>query len=99
MTVTFEAAKELLAPSTRNELRDHAFGDKEVYFEVDGTTIAEGYSGSSGQSVHINGTEFTGEEACILLALGTLGNVDRNDSGKDDDEPYDGDDDFFPDED
>lgn len=79
--MTFDEVKELLQHTTRHELRDHAFGDKEVYFvTATGEQVAEGYWGSSGASVGVGGTVFEGEEAEQLLKLGALGNVARNDS-------------------
>ncbi|MNI79753.1 hypothetical protein D3C73_1362310 [compost metagenome] len=78
----------MLTPCNRLELRDHAFGDKEVYFETtDGKTVAEGYAGRE-YTLSIGEVEFTGAEARQLLALGNLTKVDRNDSGADDEEPY-----------
>ena len=99
MSVTYEQAIELLSNCDRSELRDHAFGDKEVYFQTkDGNSVAEGYSGSSAVTVCIDGTEFTDSEARHLLTLGTLINVERNDAGGDDEEFEDDDFDRFDDE-
>lgn len=81
MPITFQEAKLLLADCQRSELRDHAFGDREVYFvNAVGDTVAEGYSGSSGSSLHVSGTEFVGKQADELLTLGHQGSVERNDS-------------------
>lgn len=87
MTISFEEASKLLSQCTRNELRDHAFGDREVYFTLNDEEVAEGYLGGGMASVSIKGkgTEFTDGEARQLLALGTLGQVERNDSMDDDD--------------
>lgn len=99
MSVTYEQAIELLSECNRSELRDHAFGDKEVYFETkDGNSVAEGYSGSSAVSVNIGETEFVDDEARHLLTLGTLVNVERNDAGGDDEEFEDDDDGRFDEE-
>lgn len=81
MTMTFDEAKELLSNCRRSELRDHAFGDREIFFtDASGNTVAEGYSGSSGTSVYVNGTEFEGKEGEHLATLGHLGDIERNDS-------------------
>ncbi|MNL63913.1 hypothetical protein D3C87_1880840 [compost metagenome] len=82
MTVTFEQAKELLANCKRSELRDHAFGDREIYFEdAQGVSVAEGYAGSGGYSINfVAGAYFDGTEARELIALGHEGKIERNDS-------------------
>ena len=88
MTVTFEQAKELLAGCERRELKDHAFGDREIYFTKDDKNVAEGYSGSGGPSIMIFGeredqedaTHFNGSEASELNGLGTYMGSERNDS-------------------
>lgn len=86
MTITFDQAKELLSTSNRSELRDHAFGDREVYFEdAQGNEIAAGYYAMTCCDVEFNdGTCFSGEEARILIKMGKLINVERNDSQDDD---------------
>lgn len=85
--MTFEEAKELLMTCKRNELRDHAFGDKEVYFDTpEGEQIAEGYVGMATVSISVQGTEFQDDEAAELLKLGHLVKVERNDGQGDDHE-------------
>jgi len=81
MTLSFEEAKALLSTCTRSELRDHAFGDREIYFEdAAGNAVAEGYSGSGDVSIEISGSHFVGIEAQQLILLGHVGAVERNDS-------------------
>lgn len=78
---------------TRSELRDHYFNDAEVFwFDPQGQLgigdpIAGGYFGPSGYSVWINPNpphgeqgSFRGDEAMQLRKLGTLKNVERNDT-------------------
>lgn len=85
MDITYDEAVELLTNAKRSELRDHFFGDKEVYFTSDDDrSIAEGYSGNSAVSIMVQGTEFTGDQAAELLTLGTLVAVERNDSDTND---------------
>lgn len=75
-----EEAKTLLDGCDRVELRDHAFGDKEVFWDKNGVDIAEGYAGSSMVSVTMEeGTSFTNDDARALMSCGTLGTVCRND--------------------
>lgn len=72
----------LLMSSSREELRDHAFGDAEVYWSRNGKAIAVGYFGStSGVSVTFEGqtTSFLDKDADRLRYLGTLAKVERND--------------------
>jgi hypothetical protein len=79
--VTFDNAKLILAGCTRSELRDHAFGDREIYWtSPSGEPIASGYSSDDGQEVYIEETTFYSTEAVELFACGTLGTVERNDS-------------------
>jgi len=81
--MTFEQAKELLSVCQRDELRDHAFGDREVsWYEKDtGRYVVEGYF--SGTSQHIEFTDsftsFEGSEANALGLIGTARSVERND--------------------
>jgi hypothetical protein len=86
--MTFEEAEQILSETTRSELRDHAFGDREVFWTKDGVEIAGGYFGGRTADVWIGkGVEgwegptgdFEGLEARKLSQLGTLGVVDRND--------------------
>ena len=80
-------AKECLNLCEREELRDHAFGDREIVWTFEGQEVAGGYFGSTGQSVWINklgqpGTEigsFEGDEARELSSCGKLKALHRND--------------------
>ena len=86
--MTFDLAKEILKECTRDELRDHAFGDKELYWKDKfGHLIATGYVSSSDSDCGMTGFDviFTGSEARELAKLGKLGQVERNDSMEDDD--------------
>jgi len=83
-------AKELLDDCVRSELQDHAFGDAEVYWEKDGTGLAEGYFGRSGHHVWIADGDgigvsatFQGVEADELRKHGKKGLIERNDAGDD----------------
>lgn len=85
--MTFDLAKAILAESIRDELRDHAFGDKEICWRNNyGQLVATGYVGSSGAECGMAGFDvsFSEAEARELARLGTLGNVERNDSMDDD---------------
>lgn len=85
--MTFDLAKEILIKSIRDELRDHTFGDKELYWRNKfGHLIATGYISSSDSDCGMAGFDviFTGSEARELAKLGTLGQVERNDSMDDD---------------
>lgn len=80
-----EEAKKLLDGAKRHELKDHAFGDVEVYW-VKGKEIACGYfNGGPADSVSVfkpteDATTFDGDDARALRQCGTLGEVSRNDS-------------------
>ena len=80
----FERAKALLSQATRSELQDHAFGDAEVTWELDGAMVGEGLFGSEyyGMSVTLNGEDvpFSGKQARELRLLGKRGLIERNDS-------------------
>lgn len=81
MTITFEQAKELLSKSYTCHLRDHAFGDSELYWENEaGETVASGYSGGGMTEVCVGETKFEGKEAEALELLGQFRSVSRNDS-------------------
>jgi len=81
MTMTLEQAKELLAGTKREELRDHAFGDCEVYWnDANGEEVASGYFGTDVSEVGIGEATFTGTDAVALRHAGTLGGAGRNDS-------------------
>lgn len=85
-----EETRTLLSTLKRSELRDHAFGDREIFWEdSSGKLIAEGYAGGSGTPCVGSSNEetplefefsFTGSDALDLVKCGTLGNVERNDS-------------------
>ena len=77
---TFEQAKALLNDCERDELRDHAFGDAEVYWMLSGEEVASGYFGIEAQEVYVNGLVFRGDEARELRQCGTCGRVERNDA-------------------
>ena len=85
--MTFDLAREILKESIRDELRDRAFGDKEIYWRNNyGQLVATGYVGSSGSECGMAGFDvsFSEAEARDLACLGTLGEVERNDSMGDD---------------
>lgn len=79
----FEVAKDLLSSAIRSELRDHSFGDAEVFWHRDGNEIAEGYfSGTTaeitieeGQVTHV----FKDAQARELRECGIIGDIERND--------------------
>lgn len=78
--MTLDEAKALLSTASRNELRDHAFGDCEVTWERDGAVVADGYFGTEAASVAVGRVTFVGESAWALRDLGARGAVERNDS-------------------
>lgn len=83
---THDEAKALLARSSREQLVDHAFGDAEVYWYLEGQMIASGYFGRTASvdfeaSEDHAATEFTGEQAHNLRYCGTLTKSERNDAG------------------
>lgn len=80
MALTLDEAKALLATCVRSELRDHYFGDAEVYWEKDGAEIAVGYFGETAQIVFEGAARFDGDEARELRRCGTKGTYERNDS-------------------
>jgi hypothetical protein len=76
----FDDAVELLNKCVRSELRDHAFGDTEVSWFLDGKFVAEGYYGGGLASVSVNdGGDFNDADARELRKCGTEGQVERND--------------------
>jgi hypothetical protein len=78
----FEEASKVLSEAVRSESRDHAFGDREVFWTVDGEEIAGGYFGGGQADVwilDIEGATWKGEEARKLAELGTVGIIGRND--------------------
>lgn len=83
---SFEEAKAFLDTCTREELRDHAFGDMEIGWYLNGQEVASGYFGST-QSISIFAApdqptmwSCDGREASELRRAGKLGKVERNDS-------------------
>lgn len=83
LEMDFDLAANILSESIRDELRDHAFGDKEICWRNNyGQLVATGYVGSSGAECGMSGFDvsFSEAEARELARLGTLGNVERNDS-------------------
>ena len=90
--MTLDQAVEILNSAVRSELRDHAFGDREISWEREGVQVADGYSGSTGTYVDFYGEgegedgfpttvgEFEGRDAFKLLECGSEGHVERNDS-------------------
>lgn len=89
--MTLDEAKAVLSTCTREELRDHAFGDCEVYWIregapalVDGDEVASGYFGSDERIVSVSDglfhETFRGDDADALRSCGTRGRVERNDS-------------------
>ena len=91
--MTLEEAKKLLSQWERGELRDHAFGDREItWWDSNRNVRADGYSGSTGIFVSILADEdnedgwrdsiadFEGREAYQLLSCGSEGLGERNDS-------------------
>jgi hypothetical protein len=81
--MTFEQAKNLLGMCKRFELRDHAFGDREVYWKREDVEVGEGYFGGGSSEVYINeefgGVTFRGEEARALSKCGIDVTIGRND--------------------
>lgn len=83
LEMDFALAAKILSESIRDELRDRAFGDKEIYWHNNyGHMVATGYVGPSGAECGMAGFDvsFSEEEARHLARLGTLDNVERNDS-------------------
>lgn len=85
-------AKDILNTCERQELRDHAFGDVEVFWIREcqemqqDEEVATGYfgGGSASVSVALPGTQdqfahFEGSEARELKACGAVGHISRND--------------------
>lgn len=79
--MNFDEAKFILERAERHELRDHAFGDMEVFWRKDEKIVATGYFGVSSRRINMmNGGIFSGDEAMILKECGNLAGVDRNDT-------------------
>lgn len=59
--MTLEEAKQVLSESIREELRDHAFGDREIFWlDSKGQEIASGYMSGSTQEVSVKDHNFYG---------------------------------------
>jgi hypothetical protein len=85
--LNFQEAKDFLNRCVRSECRDHAFGDAEIFFELDGVEVAGGYVGGdprysiwAEEDSGYEFEEFAQEETKALLKCGSLGDVERNDS-------------------
>jgi len=83
--MTFDEAKEFLSRYYRDELRDHAFGDREIYWRTaEDEEVAFGYLGNGDYAVSIiqpdsANSRFIGTEALALAKCGLIGRIDRND--------------------
>ncbi len=80
--VTFEEAKVILSKLVRQELRDHTFGDEEIYWHNKDSNeiIATGYSNGKVTEVCVNNNSFDGKQAEELIKLGQEVNIERNDT-------------------
>lgn len=82
-TNTFEDAKKFLNLCHRLELRDHAFGDREITWTLLDVEVAGGYFGGGSREVWIDqehgGGSWTGQEASELVVCGKIDRVERND--------------------
>lgn len=75
-----EEARDILNGCDRHELRDHAFGDREISWTRRGLEVAFGYSDGRECGVHlVDGNAFEGQDAKGLVNLGTLRHAERND--------------------
>lgn len=81
--MNLEEAVALLSNCTRSELRDHAFGDREVSWWSGGQLVGDGYySGTCAEAtvgVGDQATTFKDAEARTLLARGRVSRIYRND--------------------
>lgn len=85
--MNIDEARALLDTCEREELRDHAFGDAEVFWikgkGEDRKEVAFGYFGGSSTGITIKGEDdevsFEGADARALRECGTEGHVERND--------------------
>lgn len=75
-----DQVKMMLDDCVREELRDHAFGDVEVYWRLNDEDVASGYFGIDAREVYVNGIKFTGDDADALRTCGKRGRIERNDS-------------------
>lgn len=73
-------AKTELNMCERQELRDHAFGDVEIFWMRGEEEWASGYFGGGTAEVYLpEGISFKGSEAHELRRCGTRGVISRND--------------------
>lgn len=77
--MNFEEAEKVLEETVRSELRDHAFGDREVTWMNEGGIVATGYFGSGMSEVSIGEHNFVGSDAYLLSKKGVEGKIERND--------------------
>lgn len=78
----YDKAMTLLSQCTRDELRDHAFNDREITWHNGfGHEVATGYVGRGQATVSMTGFDikFGESDARPMINLGTLRNVERND--------------------
>jgi len=82
MSRSFSEAEALLSEGIRSENRDHAFGDREVYWtNSDGKEIGGGYFNGAEGSVWLETGEcWSGADARRLANCGKVGTIGRNDS-------------------
>jgi hypothetical protein len=70
---------------TRQEVKDHAFGDAEVaFFDLNGNKVAVGYFSSKTQEVWVKSGNrtFVRLDACALRDAAKLTAIHRNDTGE-----------------
>lgn len=73
-------AANILSECMRDELRDHAFGDREVFWIKGQVTVATGYFGGHYSVSFCDGSvSFSGADALFLAEYGTEGDIERND--------------------
>lgn len=82
--IDFKTLKKYLSESIRSELRDYAFGDREIFWrDSDGVSMAEGYMGRDGEfTFSYKGEYFTTEDIRLISKLakfGKLNTIIRND--------------------
>jgi hypothetical protein len=98
--ITLEEARTILNGAIRTECRDHAFGDREVYWYTEdqiaridsedpegvewGDEVGGGYFGQGGSTVWIGETTFNGADAYELVKCGQRAQIGRNDTTGDD---------------
>lgn len=81
--MTKEEAFEKLSQCERHELRDHAFGDREITWIKNDLVVAAGYFGSTCNIGFVLEKEyfyFEGHDAVYLSSAGTVSSIERNDS-------------------